>query len=821
MSRAPPRGGDSALGSSLFARRRKPKAWPPRARARADGRLASGERDGRTDGRTEKRRETGEPHPGDENRKGRATRQRRPRTGGTGRAAARDGLRGGERGVRRRPRRPETAATEREEEEEEEEEGRRREEGVRTPCPRRSRLARARQHGTVPPRYPPADSRPHGGGKAGGEARASPPFSPFSLALSLSSPFSRPSAALSTPSLALPRPPPPHPRRGPGEDELRPSGSLRERGATERSPSLHLGGRRPCAATATTTTTATTTRAGPQARGSGPPRETLPSPNRLTAFPPGTGGTPPPPPPPPPPAAGNGPARRPQPRRRGGPRTAIDRQATLRQATRGRAPGFDRTSTRAKRKGKKRSEKPTLRRTAKRRGSPRPRPPPPARGDAGLTCRPSEAAQAPGLGPASARRATRRAPGTRGARRPARSRFHGTTRAQHTHWGRAAGGAAVGPRARRLPFGPLAAGLAAARRRAAGAAGSLSFPGGLTPLETARDDDRAAGAPSPPAGPLPPGGPADGERAPPPAPEADATETRAGVASARGLPDGQAPPSPGPHSRDRRRRVAPPRPLASARARRKAYGAEPGGNARSPRFHAETGRGKRPRGRPHAFLRPTRGREGRRRTRRAGPGPGPPPATAGALRPTVPAGGGHPSSGAAAARHGVARARGPPPTEGPPDARPPGGRAIEPGGGRRPADGAAGAFEEEGRRGERGRTRGTRRRARERPRQRAEERARRTPAAATPRPRKGRERALSAGVARYDEASGSAPAADRAAAASPPRPGRGEGGAGRPSPARRGYPRALRAAGTTTTTTTTTEGARPAAADTTAGARRE
>ncbi|XP_059336559.1 collagen alpha-1(I) chain-like [Ammospiza nelsoni] len=462
--------------------------------------------------------------------------------------------------------------------------------------------------------------------------------------------------------------------------------------------------------------------------------------------------------------------------------------------TRGRAPGFDRTSTRAKRKGKKRSEKPTLRRTAKRRGSPRPRPPPPARGDAGLTCRPSEAAQAPGLGPASARRATRRAPGTRGARRPARSRFHGTTRAQHTHWGRAAGGAAVGPRARRLPFGPLAAGLAAARRRAAGADGSLSFPGGLTPLETARDDDRAAGAPSPPAGPLPPGGPADGERAPPPAPEADATETRAGVASARGLPDGQAPPSPGPHSRDRRRRVAPPRPLASARARRKAYGAEPGGNARSPRFHAETGRGKRPRGRPHAFLRPTRGREGRRRTRRAGPGPGPPPATAGALRPTVPAGGGHPSSGAAAARHGVARARGPPPTEGPPDARPPGGRAIEPGGGRRPADGAAGAFEEEGRRGERGRTRGTRRRARERPRQRAEERARRTPAAATPRPRKGRERALSAGVARYDEASGSAPAADRAAAASPPRPGRGEGGAGRPSPARRGYPARARAA---------------------------
>ncbi|XP_059336560.1 myristoylated alanine-rich C-kinase substrate-like [Ammospiza nelsoni] len=183
MSRAPPRGGDSALGSSLFARRRKPKAWPPRARARADGRL---ETDGRTDGRTEKRRETGEPHPGDENRKGRATRQRRPRTGGTGRAAARDGLRGGERGVRRRPRRPETAATEREEEEEEEEEGRRREEGVRTPCPRRSRLARARgstaryRRGT----HPQTAART-GGGRPGARPAPRLPSRP-SLSLSLS-----------------------------------------------------------------------------------------------------------------------------------------------------------------------------------------------------------------------------------------------------------------------------------------------------------------------------------------------------------------------------------------------------------------------------------------------------------------------------------------------------------------------------------------------------------------------------------------------------------------------------------------------------------
>ncbi|XP_058680538.1 collagen alpha-1(I) chain-like [Ammospiza caudacuta] len=315
-------------------------------------------------------------------------------------------------------------------------------------------------------------------------------------------------------------------------------------------------------------------------------------------------------------------------------------------------------------------------------------------------------------------------------------------------------------RGRRPPRAP--APLRPPRRGARGGApprrrrGRLSlFPGGLTPLETARDDDRAAGAPSPPAGPLPPGGPADGERAPPPAPEADATETRAGVASARGLPDG----------RPRRRRGRTPGTAAAASHRRGPL----------PR-HAPGGRR-------------------RRRTRRAGPGPGPPPATAGALRPTVPAGGGHPSSGAAAARHGVARARGPPPTEGPPDARPPGGRAIEPGGGRRPADGAAGAFEEEGRRGERGRTRGTRRRARERPRQRAEERARRTPAAATPRPRKGRERALSAGVARYDEASGSAPAADRASRGLSAEAGPRRGGGRAPLPGAARLPPRARARG--------------------------
>lgn len=45
------------------------------------------------------------------------------------------------------------------------------------PHPRRSHLACARQHGTVPTGYPPADSRPHGV-EPGGEARASPPSRP-------------------------------------------------------------------------------------------------------------------------------------------------------------------------------------------------------------------------------------------------------------------------------------------------------------------------------------------------------------------------------------------------------------------------------------------------------------------------------------------------------------------------------------------------------------------------------------------------------------------------------------------------------------------
>ncbi|XP_063027050.1 collagen alpha-1(I) chain-like [Melospiza melodia melodia] len=442
---------------------------------------------------------------------------------------------------------------------------------------------------------------------------------------------------------------------------------------------------------------------------------------------------------------------------------------------------------------KKRSEKPTLRRTAKRRGSPRPRPPPPARGDADLTCRPSEAAQAPGLGPASARRATRRAPGTRGARRPARSRFHGTTRAHtHTRLGpHAAGGAAVGPRTRRLPFGPLHRGARGAppRRRAAGSLSSTAAsPRSRRHATTAvpparlparRDRSRRAGQR--------PGG-----RAPPPAPEADATETRAGVASARGLPDG----------RPRRRRGRTPGAAAAASHRRGPLPRHaPGGRrtalsrgatpallvfTRRPGGGSAPAAARTPSYGPHAAGKGDGGRDvqgpgrDRRRRRRAPSG-----------RPS-------PLGGTPVERRRRRSARGRPRSrasaDGGPAGRSPPGRA-----GDRAGRGTAGGRRRRCVRGGkaaegRGAGRAGRGAARARHRgKRAEERARRAPAAATPRPRKGRERALSAGVARYDEASGSAPAADRA-----PRPlrrGRAAERGGQGAPPRRGAVTPARACG--------------------------
>ncbi|XP_030825414.1 basic salivary proline-rich protein 2-like [Camarhynchus parvulus] len=202
-SRVPPAPAGRGDGGQPPSRRREPKRQGPRAETAPRGRTPAG---------------------------------RRRATASAGRA----------RGATARPRRPETA-TEEEEEEEEEEQGGPREEGVGTPRPRRSRPRARGSTARYPRGNPPADSRPRGG-EAGGEARASPP-SLASLSLSLArSPFPRPSAALSAPSLALPPAAAAASAAGPpARTSSGPSGSFRERGATERSPSLHLGGRRPFA----------------------------------------------------------------------------------------------------------------------------------------------------------------------------------------------------------------------------------------------------------------------------------------------------------------------------------------------------------------------------------------------------------------------------------------------------------------------------------------------------------------------------------------------------------------------------------------------
>ncbi|XP_058680539.1 collagen alpha-1(I) chain-like [Ammospiza caudacuta] len=350
-------------------------------------------------------------------------------------------------------------------------------------------------------------------------------------------------------------------------------------------------------------------------------------------------------------------------------------------------------------------------------------------------------------------------------------------------------------RGRRPPRAP--APLRPPRRGARGGApprrrrGRLSlFPGGLTPLETARDDDRAAGAPSPPAGPLPPGGPADGERAPPPAPEADATETRAGVASARGLPDG----------RPRRRRGRTPGTAAAASHRRGPLPRHaPGGRRTAPSrgatpallvFTRRPGGGSAPAAArtpsfgPHAAGKGDGGRDvrgpgrDRRRPRRAPSGrpspqggdtrrAAPPPLGTGSpalaglrrrrARRTL-----APRAGGRSSRAGDDGRRTAPPVR---SRR----KAVEGRGAGRAGRGAARARDRgSGPRRERGGPR------RPRPRGRGKaESGRSLPASPVTTRRAGRP-----------------PRPTAQAAASPPRPGRGEGGAGRPSPARRGYPRA-------------------------------
>ncbi|XP_066426130.1 collagen, type I, alpha 1a-like [Molothrus aeneus] len=695
MSRAPPRGGDSRVATSDLRSQAQSSA-APRARARGDGRLLSLSPPHRPTARYTRARRAGdeerdgEPHPGDDNRKGSAA-ETAPR-GRTGRAAARarDGLGEGERegsdGALRA--RPETAT-----EEEGGGRGRRERKGSEPPPSPALSASRARQHGTVPPRYPPADSRPRGG-EAGGEARASPPLlAPSSLFLSRPSaaPFDAvsrsPRGRRAAASAARPRrgrAPPQRLAPGAGSYGALPESAFRGTKALRGGDDDDRGDARRAAG-----------------KGSRPAEGNASLAEPLTAFPPGTGGTPPPPPPPP--AAGDGPARRPQPRRRGGPRTAIDRQATLRQATRGRAPGFDRTSTQKTGREKKKSN--PLSEGRPRGGGARAPDRLPPRGETPTSPTPSF-----GGGPGARAR-----PGLRAEGRAARAGTRGGTaarpllaftgrRARHTrHAGR--GRAAVGPRAApALPSAPTPRAWRGAppRRRAAGL--SL-FPPRHGPFPRARDGHATT------TGPLPARLPRDRS----PAGRASDRRTRSAAGPGGGRhrdpsrrrqrprPAGrQNRPPPGPHARDRRRRLAPPGPLASGtRPAEGATGAEPGGNARSPRSHAETGRGgapprppRAPSCGPHAAA--ARATEEATSGARDGTAAG---------RRRAPSGRPSPQGGTPVERRRRRSPRGRPRSRasaagGPAERSPPtGGRAFEPGDGRRTDGAAAARSRRKGRRG--------------------------------------------------------------------------------------------------------------------------
>ncbi|XP_064255500.1 basic proline-rich protein-like [Passer domesticus] len=679
----------------------------PAPTAAPAGARAPGDEEGRTGGRGA---ENGRPHPVSENRKGSAA-ETAPKDAGR---AARGGL-GGDRDERTTA--PSRAG-------DRDRGGPAKEEGVTTPVPRPSRPTRARQHGTVPAGYPPADSRPHGGEARGRGPRLAPPLGPLSL--------SALGGARSTPSLS---------RSLPGRRHRTAARPRRGRAPPQRlAPGAGSYGALP--ESAFRGTKALRGRPRPRRRPPGR-RERIEaaegnrSPRRApTAFPPGTGR-----PPPPPPTAGNGPARRPQPRRRGGPRTAIDRQATLRQAeTPPRVPFF-------------------------------------------------------GGGPGARARPGLRAEGQHGARRTAGGTAARPTSIARddTHAHAAGGTTAVGPRTRRLPF--------AAPRR-----GRLS-PAALQ--RSRRHAPTTAPPARPPREPLPSERPATGGRTPSPVPEADATETRAGAAGARGRPGG------GPAAAAAAL-PGPPQP-------RRAVGAPSPGHA--------------PGGRRTA---PSRGATPARRAPTRRPG--------GEAPPRLPA---RPPFGPHAAGKGDGNATG--------EAR---AGTADGAGGRRPAGRPRPPGREGGTLAERRR----RRSARGRPRSRASAdggtaerspqtgrgggragdvrrtappvRSRRRPSRGEARPRQGEsgqgesaagaggrnpaaeERQRARALCRHRpgfEGSGSAgPAARPRAAASPPRPGRREGGAGRPSPARRGYPPPARAA-----ETTAAAGARPVATDTTAGDRRE
>lgn len=315
----------------------------------------------------------------------------------------------------------------------------------------------------------------------------------------------------------------------------------------------------------------------------------------------------------------------------------------------------------------------------------------PREGRRRLACRPSEAAQAPGLGPTSARRGLcGNAPDRGGHGGPPGLSITGRLRVR-------------GPGAR--PPAPAAPGslpgfsFSPLRRLAERRRAKTRGPA-LPPAAPERRPKRHAAA-----GPFrrrnpwrgtacPPEGERPAGRAPPPAPEAG---RRRDPSRHRGAPEvcRSAKPlrHPRPHSRDRRRFAPPSCPSASTRPAGRRTAAEPGGTARSPRFHSGTGRGSAPAAAPHAspFFWPTRGREGRRGSGRAGPGPGRPPVKAGASRPTVPPprGGGGDTRRAATPPLGT----GSPAPAGPPAMEEPAERCAPTGGDSAPSQGwpAAGA----------------------------------------------------------------------------------------------------------------------------------
>ncbi|XP_066106834.1 collagen alpha-1(II) chain-like, partial [Saccopteryx bilineata] len=429
------------------------------------------------------------------------------------------------------------------------------------PRPRAPPRARAAaRHGTpaVPTRrQPPA----RGGEKPGGEARAPPPRRGHASRVSRLSRLSRRFRAASRFSLSFlfpgRRPATRTGRAAPGpRTNSAPAGALRERGASERFPESAFRGTK---ALARRDATGTSRR----------PRQTglRGDPSRA--------------------AAGVRGGEKKRGRARGGAGSARAEPPPFRSGE-GAPPSPERPYEHTEEEKKIEREKPPAERSEgrQRRGSARSRPTPPARGDAAhIERRPSEAAQAPGLGPASARRDRAGAPAGRVAEEsrpePARplSRRGTTTRA------------AVGGRRRPL-------------REAGGSGRPRGRPrarAAVSPPRPGRGEG-GAGRPSPArrgrprAGDDPPG---DGDRER--ARSAGAGHHRRGSAGATPYPSvaprppaGARPPPPPPREPPpRRSRAEPPESLnlrpASAAPRTAGFAAHPRNPARPPAAFDDAG----------------------------------------------------------------------------------------------------------------------------------------------------------------------------------------------------------------------------------------